>query len=129
MSSGSASERLLKAVHMDRFTVRIRAIGPLVGGVLFWSALASGCAAALLALVDIPAELSAQTILPSQVTPPTLRPPAASGGVITSPGTEDFLKVLPSPEKKKKKRSKALNYSNEATESPGVLREESRRTR
>ena len=114
---------------MNRFTVRIRGIGRFADSVLLWRALAIAIAAALLALVDIPAELSAQTILPSQVTPPTLRPPAASGGVITSPGTEDFLKVLPSPEKKKKKRSKALNYSNEATESPGVLREESRRTR
>jgi hypothetical protein len=105
---------------MSLFTPRIPAIGPLVGSVLFWSASAIGCAAVLLVLVGIPADLSAQTVFPSQVTPPTLRPPAAGSGVLTAPGAED-LRVLPGIGTKKK-RSKVFDRTNETTGNTGVSR-------
>jgi hypothetical protein len=108
---------------MGRFAVRIRAIGPLAGSARLWRALVSGCAVALLFSVDIiiPADLSAQTILPSQVTPPTLRPPAAGRGLLTAPGAED-LRVLPDTGTKKRNRSKVFDRTNGATGNTGVSR-------
>jgi len=103
--------------------VRIRGIGPLAGSARLWRALVSGCAVALLFSVDIiiPAELRAQTVFPSQVTPPTLRPPAAGGGTMTAPGTED-LRVLPDTGTKKN-RSKVFDRTNGATGNTSVPRE------
>lgn len=62
-----------------------------------------GIATGLIALVDIHAELSAQTILPSQVTPQTLRPSGTGGGALYPPDTED-LQVLPNSKIKSKKQ-------------------------
>jgi hypothetical protein len=60
---------------------------------------------AFVALTNLPTELSAQTVMPSQVTPPTLRPPTATERSLGAHGTED-LEVLPD------KRGKAFRKNS-----------------
>jgi hypothetical protein len=75
-----------------------------IAAMLIARAGAIGLAAALVASADMPVASYAQTVMPSQVTPPTLRPPTSNDGVLGATGSESMDFQTGAPRKTQRKR-------------------------
>ena len=104
---------------MGELAMRSRRLGPVT---VDKRRFAYVCGLAVVVLVSIPVELNAEAVLPSQVTPQTLRPPTAGARSLGGYGADDS-EVLPrrqhAPKKKSSKSKGATSGANGNKVVPG----------